>query len=481
MMRNFKLFFLSLAIIASFLTACSNNEPVVEQQTIEKSESITTSLNQLRQQFNDDGNVVPSNNPTGNIVFDFCFDFVYPLTLSYNNDTTVTVNSLEDLVQILINSNNELYIDGIAFPFDVETYSEDTDAIVVVTINDEQAFIDLLASCNFENFSCDCYEVYDPVCVEIEAPDGQLFLMTYPNACYAECDGFTQEDFAENCADDYNSPGGIDCFEFLFPLTIITDNNQTITVNSQEELDNALYNSYYFNFQYPFQVALYDQAEVVTINNQGELEALLDDCYGNQGTNCDCPDNIDPVCVELESPTGNIDIISFPNACIAECEGFTQEDFVDCETTGECDYPDEFDPVCVEVEVEGQLVIFTYPNACYAECEGFTADDFVDCESNTPDCTTDNVVEILLSCPWTSNGNTYVFEADGSVAIEGSGLSTIGTWTVELGIEGYPIVSIFAEIGNFNDDWNFLDCNLINSLLVTSSLNPAASIALSCD
>ncbi|OUS02510.1 hypothetical protein A9Q86_03115 [Flavobacteriales bacterium 33_180_T64] len=315
------------------MTSCTNNEPVVEEQNIAESPSITTTLTQLRQQFNNEGYVIPTTNPTGNIVFDFCFDFVYPLNLSYNNGTTVTVDSLEDLIDIMINSNDQLYIDGIAFPFDVEVYNEDSDAIEVVTINNEEAFIDLLDDCTFDDFDCECGDDYNPVCVEIEAPDGELFLVSYPNECLAICDGFTPNDFAENCEDDYNNTGGYECFEFNFPLTIITDNNETITVNSQEELDNALYNSYYFDFVYPFDVTLEEDDEVVTIETSEDFEDIYDDCYDYEVPECDCEDEVfDPVCVEAETPIGGIQILTFNNACLAECEGFDESDFIDCET-----------------------------------------------------------------------------------------------------------------------------------------------------
>ena len=43
--------------------------------------------------------VIEEMNPTNNLVFDFCFEFIYPLSLSYNNEVIVTVNSIEELSQ----------------------------------------------------------------------------------------------------------------------------------------------------------------------------------------------------------------------------------------------------------------------------------------------------------------------------------------------------------------------------------------------
>ena len=390
-MKNLKLLLLSFIVVAFSFTSCTNDEPIDnDPQQVEESASITTAMEELSSRFSQDGNIILDQNPSGNIIFDFCFDFVYPLTLSYNTGTTVTVNSFDDLLEVLINSTNDLYINGVAFPFDVETYDDDSDSIVIETINNEDEFIDLLENCDFDDdFDCECTEEFDPVCVEIEDPNGESFLITYPNACYAECDGFTEEDFAENCEDDYNCPGGTECFDFVFPLTIITDDGETITVSSQEELDTVLYDAYYFDFVYPFEVTLNDDDEddeTITINNEEELFELLEDCYDDfdddNDDDCECDEEFDPVCVEVETGSGEIVVVTFPNECYAECEGFDSEDFVDCEENNECDCTDEEDPVCVEYTEPstGEVITLTFLNECYAFCEGFTPNNFVDCE-----------------------------------------------------------------------------------------------------
>ena len=97
-MKNFKVSIFSVLIVLLAFTSCTNEETIVDtQQNTEESESITTTLGRLSQQYDENGNVDQTNNPAGNIVFDFCFDFVYPIDLSFNTGATVTVNSLEDL------------------------------------------------------------------------------------------------------------------------------------------------------------------------------------------------------------------------------------------------------------------------------------------------------------------------------------------------------------------------------------------------
>ena len=126
---------------------------------------------------------------------------------------------------------------------------------------------------------------------------------------------------------------------------------------------------------------------------------------------CGCDFELDLVCVE--DADGNI--IPFPNACLAECEGFTAADFVDCDFGGgvidtfginTCGCPLDFDPVCVmDPAAFGDL---TYPNACFAECAGYTAADFVDCNIIVTDtCGCDFTLDFV--CVDDGNGNILPF------------------------------------------------------------------------
>lgn len=494
MMKNFKLFLLSFVLIAGCLSSCSNNESVVEEQNIDETEAITTTLSRLAGQFDGQGNIIAASNPSGNIVFDFGFDFVYPLNLSFNNGTTVAVNNLDELISIIINSTENLYISGIEFPFDVEVYNEETDSIEVITINSEDEFFDLINDLDWDTQdSCDCFEDYSPVCVEINDPNGDSFVITYPNECYALCDGFTANDFVENCADDYNNAGGFECFELIFPVTIFTDENQTITVNSQSELDNALYNAYYFDFVYPFEV-ITGEGEIVTINSPEEIIVLLEDCYDivTGPGDCDCPiDAIDPVCVQVENPNGLIELFVFPNACIAECEGFDSSDFVDCETNNPCDEceNEEFIPVCVEVETEtGEIEILVFPNACTALCEGYTENEIVNCEdiNNPSGCTEEDVASLLVECQYwsvTISGQeyTYVFSNDGTVTVSlGNDTITSGTWNTESSPASEVVVNVNTTSGNFASVWLFFECDNPDGPEVVSTANWISEIESGC-
>ena len=497
-MKTLKTALFSLAIVLFTFTSCTKNEPVVEQQQIEESPSVTEALGELGNRYDDSGNVMGSQSPSGNIVFDFCFDFVYPIDLAYNNGTTVTVNSLDELVSVIINFTNDLYVTGIAFPFDVEVYNDDTDAIVIVTINNEEEFADLLEDCDFDIITeCVCTQEYDPVCVEIEDPSGVSFTLTYPNACWAECDGFSEDDFIDDCGDDYNGNGGFECFEFNYPITIITDAGVSITVNSDEELSTALYNSYYFDFEYPFTVTTED-GDVETIEDEEDFYELLDDCYDDYTNECECDedDNNEPVCVQIEEG-GQVFIAVFPNACYAECEGFDEEDFVDCENIGGCDdCPDEYDPVCVEFETpNGVIETITFPNACYAECEGFDEEDFIDCEDDESYCTAEELAANLVECNWYISNSLFQnpvalyaqFNADGTVSImntQTNEAEVTGTWEIATS----PATEQLFMFFNFSDepfdeianlDWTVVECE--DGFIALQSNNEFILMEQDCD
>lgn len=484
-MKKIKIALLSLLVLLAF-SACTNNEPVFEEQQIEESESITTALNELGSRFGSGGDVMETENPSGNIVFDFCFDFVYPIDLSYNNGTTVSVNSLDELITVLINFSDDLYVNGIAFPFDVEVFNEDTDAIEIVTINNEEEFASLLESCDFNvTTSCECTDEYDPVCVSITDPNGVSFTLTYPNACWAECDGFTDEDFLDDCEDDYNGIGGFDCFTFNYPITIITDNGNSVTVNSDEEFNTAIYNSYYFDFEYPFSVTDED-GEVEVIEDAEDFYDLLDDCYDNYNNGCDCEDDGEPVCVQIEEG-GQTFVIVFPNECYALCEGFTPNNFVDCNNTGGCDdCPTEYDPVCVEVQTPTGSEIIEFFNACIAECEGFTS--FVECEDNSNDCSEEDYTENLVYCdhnvyPINSNDMyIYTFFEDGTLSItsEDGSYTTTGTWEFgDVDQEGFQYIVITEELGDFNDTFGITGCE--SEFVYMFSATQSYVIDVECD
>ncbi|MDA9908200.1 hypothetical protein N9D22_07430 [Flavobacteriaceae bacterium] len=287
-------------IILVISIACTNDDSNIELAEVHQSTSIQNALDQLRSYYHEDGTINEDMNPTNNLVFDFCFEFIYPLSLSYNNEVIVTVNSIEELVNVIINSSQELYITGVVFPFDVTLYDIESNELVVQTINNEEEFSNLIADCNF-NDPCICTEEYAPVCVELIA-NNSVTVITFPNSCYAFCEGFTESDLV-NCENN------TECT--IHDLDVITgdcnsDNTYNMTINFQyEEIGEQDYFDLYARndeligyfplsslpltiINFPSSGEDYDFVKVCINDNLDcckEIEWLPPNCDG-QGSNC---------------------------------------------------------------------------------------------------------------------------------------------------------------------------------------------------
>ena len=265
-MNKIKQLLFLLLVVTTTLQSCSNSDDSVRA---EKSSALRVFLREMKA-----ANNISSR--TSSDDSNICFEFVYPLTLSYNDGTNVTVSSEVQLISILENETNELYIDGIAFPFDIMVSGSTSP----VTITSEEGFWSVIQTCNMD----------------------------------------TNDDII----------GEGQCYNFVYPFSLMTANNQMIVINSEDDLYNLVdddnQDNYIVDFVYPFSVI--SNNETIQINNMYEYEQLIYNCISS---NCNCPTNIDPVCVEL----GNGEIIEFPNECIAECNGYSSDDFVDCNTNND--------------------------------------------------------------------------------------------------------------------------------------------------
>ncbi len=407
---KFKLVLITLFFSLFTFVSCKDESVEAPKLTVE-SAAIKSSLSVLKTHFNEDGSISrDGQNPTNNIIFDFCFDFVYPITLSYNTGTEVTVQGIDGLIDILVNMTDDLYINGIAFPFDVEIFNADTGAFEVLTINNEGAFMSLLETCSIDdsgqNDDCNCPEEYNPVCVAVQDPSGESFTVEFPNFCYAQCEGFTQNDVVEcgnsNPATTDNLFG--DCFGLIYPFSIINDNRETVEINDYYEFSIALYSNYNLEFVYPLNIEMENDGQTITltINNDEELNNIIMQCddSGNNGNDCDCDDTIAPVCVNDNGQT-----IEFNNPCLAFCAGYTQADFVECNPSGgnDCDCDDTVAPVCVDDN--GQTIEFNNP--CLAFCAGYTQADFVECNPSggNDNCSITNLNVAVGDCTSTTTYN----------------------------------------------------------------------------
>lgn len=419
-MKKLKLLFFSALTALVLLVSCTSDfiDPLPQAQ---ESAALQAAIGELRTLYNEDGTPITDEHQTDNLIFDFCFKFVFPIDLIYNNGTTVTINSIEELVIVLINQTTELYIVGIVFPFDVEVYNPITNEIEIVTINSEAEFAALLENCNFTD--CECPFTEDPVCVEINTGNGTI-IIEFRNACFAECEGFTEEDFVPcendcNCSNEYDpvcvkvegeiiefqnacfaecegytETDFVDCPSDQCEITNLTvdigdctgSGTYALTINFEyQNAGNDFFDVFVRNNEFigfysladlpltipEFELSGFDYDYVkVCINDNPDCCMEIEFMPPNCATDCECPAEYDPVCVEI----GNR-VITYFNACYAECDGFTESDYASC--PGECidciNAP--YDPICVEFDG----VILTMYNECFLFCNDFTGSDIVNC------------------------------------------------------------------------------------------------------
>jgi len=492
-MKNFKLSIFSVLIVLLAFTSCTNEETIVDtQQNTEESESITTTLGRLSQQYDENGNVDQTNNPAGNIVFDFCFDFVYPIELSFNTDTTVTVNSLDELIDIYSSSTENLFINGIAFPFQVETYNENSNALEIETINNEDEFFSLLEDCNFDEIEdCYCTEEYDPVCVNVTDLDGELFTISYPNACYAICDGFTEDDFSEECEQDYDSGAG-ECFEFVYPISIILDEGDPVIVNSREELFNATYGAYHIDLVLPLDIII-EGDTVVTINDYDELEAIIEECFGDSYGDIDC--SIEDITNTLVNCFWQIDFVDDDQYLYnLNSDGTYQVQSGDSLLTfgtwnivtgndtfyltlnaNTSEYSDEWVVTVCDENLEMQSLVFPQAELYSIDCY----DDNIDCSIGD---ITNTLADYCWSIDFIDNSEfIYNLNSDGTYQLQDIGgntggiVLTSGAWSVAAG-NGTFYITLNAELTEYNDEWVVYDCDEEMGLILGSIDYPQAQI-----
>jgi len=253
------------------------------------------------------------------------------------------------------------------------------------------------------NGGCGCTTEYDPVCVDLGG-----IQVEFPNECEAFCAGFD----STNIVVCDTIPPGCPCPTFFDPVCVIDANGDTLT------FDNFCY---------------------------AECEGYTPDTWFDcQNSGCGCTTEYDPVCVDL----GGIQV-EFPNECEAFCAGFDSTYIVVCDTIPPgCPCPTVFDPVCV---IDANADTLTFNNGCYAECEGYTPNDYFSCSGNPGGCWVDFVyyqsdptgLEVTFEAFAASGTITsYLWDfGDGNTSTEAN---PVHTYAVE-GIYDVTLTAEFAD------------------------------------
>lgn len=225
--------------------------------------------------------------------------------------------------------------------------------------------------------NCVCPAIYDPVCVKLD--DG--FVITFPNACEANCAGFNENLFTE--CDTTNMCA---CPEIYEPVCVVLDNGDILTFENRcfAECEGYI-NIVPCNPGECVCTNVYDpvcvekDGEVVQFGNkclamcEGFTEDQIFEC--DSTIICNCTREYNPVCVA--TPSGMV--LTFSNPCLAECAGFPTEIQYPCDSTQHCYCPQYYDPVCVVLD-DGTIKEFS--NECFARCEGYGPDQYLDCNIN---------------------------------------------------------------------------------------------------
>jgi hypothetical protein len=405
-MKTIKLFCLLLAVCSFTFSSCSDSSPIEnDTPSAQKSVALRTIIFEL-QKANPPGNR-PANNVTQakelTPVSPFCFEFVYPLVLSYNNGTAVTVASSEGLWQLINAELPNLFLDGIVFPFQINQNGN------FQTINSESEFVTLINSCGFNNLyeeiffsycfdfvfpitlgyngqtieinsqqeldifgnapgfigqiqivfpvsvifgneivvvnsiyefyqmaancnTCICTLEYAPVCVQ--TANG---IVEYSNACFAQCAGFTQNDFivcnpTTACSiTNLTTTVGPCNPDGSYALTIDFDyENTSATTFQVHNSSNQLVGTFQLS-ALPITIPSYISSDAAIPSDNLDV-SISDTCMATQQwtkpvciVDCNCTTDVNPVCV-----MANGQIVTYGNACLAQCDGYSPNQFVNC-------------------------------------------------------------------------------------------------------------------------------------------------------
>ncbi|WP_299437377.1 hypothetical protein [uncultured Aquimarina sp.] len=181
-MKNFNTYIkLSTLLIVLLFSSCVNDDSFFPEENTDRVIS-STSLVTVLNSFNS-GEIFPSESEQ-------CFRFVYPITLGYNTDSTIRIDSYDGLVDVVSSQGINFNITGLQFPIKIVFKNTDTE----VSIANETALLNILRECEFDTvrdefdrFFNSCFKFDYPVILlnadgnETSIASDQEFLVFYQN------------------------------------------------------------------------------------------------------------------------------------------------------------------------------------------------------------------------------------------------------------------------------------------------------------
>jgi len=155
-----------------------------------------------------------------------CFSIVFPFELAYNTGIIISIEDLDGLSEAIENQSSTFYIEGVILPVLVNRNG------VLSSIETDTDLKELLTNCEIPRLA------------------------------------------------DYLSDFKSQCFELVFPITIV-NNRDTIEVENNDvyhDLKSSLGNDFAPDLQFPLEIEIFRTDELVTVTNYYQLLQLINQC-----------------------------------------------------------------------------------------------------------------------------------------------------------------------------------------------------------
>lgn len=209
---------------------------------------------------------------------DYIIDFVYPLTIADEDGEQTEVADIDELGEAFASCIPDTGWGGNDFPaflIDAETSCFeivyplnllDLDGNVV-SVASEVEFVDALAAYELLFFDFPFNLTSDSTGVVEVADSDELFQLL--SSC----------DYVGTPCDSITWGGDLGCYTIAFPVSFEMLDGTIETANNLDELNGLFFGGQVANFAYPLDLVDNETGELVTVNTDEELEALLNECF----------------------------------------------------------------------------------------------------------------------------------------------------------------------------------------------------------
>ena len=209
-MKSFCLFV--LALTGLFFTSCSEDNNVLSDLTETYTEEALYTIE--------------SRTNTGRLG---CFEFIFPITIEMPDATTQTVNSLEELKEVIqtFKENNPDAEEKPSLVYPIEVLSEDGE---IISVEAKEGLKELKKACNFRGNGSRGHKAKD-LCFEINFP----LTVVYPDGTTAEAE--TRREIKQ-LAREYKeaNPDAEEKPTVQFPIEVTLEDETVMEVESKEAL-----------------------------------------------------------------------------------------------------------------------------------------------------------------------------------------------------------------------------------------------------